>query len=61
MSTLLTVKEVAERLKVTTRTVQKWQEEGTISFIKIGKCVRIREEHLENWLNKKTVKAKKIA
>ena len=58
MSNLLTVKEVAAKLKVSTRTVQRWQEEGTIAFIKIGKCIRMREEHLENWLNKRTIKAK---
>lgn len=61
MSQLLTVKDVATKLKVSTRTVQRWQEEGKIAFVKIGKVIRIREEHLENWLEKKTVKAQKQA
>jgi excisionase family DNA binding protein len=61
MSTLLTVKEVAQKLNVSTRTVERMMEDGKIAFIKIGKCVRMREEHLEGWLDKKTVKAKKIA
>lgn len=59
---LLTIKEVAEKCQVSARTVQRWQDEGLISFVKVGKVVRIREEHLESWLDKKTVKAqKKIA
>lgn len=58
----LTIKDVAEKLGVSTRTVQRWQDERLISFVKIGKVVRISEEHLDNWLEKKTVKAqKKIA
>jgi excisionase family DNA binding protein len=61
MSQLLTVKDVATKLKVSTRTVQRWQEEGKIAFVKIGNIIRIREEHLENWIEKKTVKAHKQA
>lgn len=62
MSTFLTVQEVAKKLKVTVRAVQRWQQQGKISFIKIGGVVRIREEHFENWLDKHTIKAqKKIA
>jgi excisionase family DNA binding protein len=58
MDQLLTIKEVAARLKVTTRTVQRWQKKGRIAFIKLPKGIRFREDHLENWLNKKTVKTK---
>jgi excisionase family DNA binding protein len=61
MSSLLTVKQVAEKLNVSVRTVQRMQEDGQIAFVKIGKCVRMREEHLENWIEKRTVKPKKIA
>jgi len=49
-------------LKVTTGTIQRWQEKGTIAFIKLPQGVRFREEHLENWLDKRTIKpAKKQA
>jgi predicted site-specific integrase-resolvase len=53
MSNLLTIKQVAEKLQVAEVTVRKWQEQG----------IRIREEWLEGWLDKKTIKAtnKKIA
>jgi excisionase family DNA binding protein len=61
MGALLTVKEVAARLKVSTRTVQRWQEEGTIAFIKLPQGVRFREEFLENWIDKRTIKAHKKA
>lgn len=61
MSKLLTTKEVAEKLNVSISTVKRMQEDGQIAFVKIGKCVRMREEHLENWIERRTVKAKKIA
>jgi excisionase family DNA binding protein len=62
MSTFLTVAEVAARLRVSTRTVQRWQEENVIAFVKVNGVVRISEEHLQNWIDKKTIKAqKKIA
>ena len=51
-----TVKEVAEKLQVSTRTVQRLQDERQIAFVKVGKCVRISEEHLQNWLDKRTIK-----
>jgi excisionase family DNA binding protein len=61
MSNLLTIKQVAQKLQVSERTIERWMEEGKISFVKLGKCVRMREEHLEGWIDKKTVKAKKTA
>lgn len=57
-----TVKEVAEKLQVSVRTVQRLQDDREIAFVKIGKCVRISEEHLQNWIDKRTIKPlKKIA
>ena len=61
MSKLLTIKEVSERLSVSTRTIQRWQDEGLISYVKVGGVVRFREEWLEKWIDNKTVKAKKVA
>jgi excisionase family DNA binding protein len=61
MQKLLTIKDVADRLQVAEVTVRKWQEQGKITFIKLPQGIRIREEHLEGWLDKKTVKAKRIA
>jgi excisionase family DNA binding protein len=61
MDQLLTIKDIADRAKVTTRTVQRWQQKGLIAFIKLPQGIRFREEHFENWLNRKTVKEKKQA
>lgn len=56
MSKLLTIKDVAERLQVAEVTVRKWQEQGKITFIKLPQGIRIREEWLEGWLTKRTIK-----
>ncbi len=62
MSNLLTIDDVAKKLKVSKRTIQRWQDKGTITYIKLPQGVRFREEVLESWLEKKTIKAqKKIA
>ena len=36
---MLTKREVAERLKVTVRTVENWQQRGVLPYVKIGKVV----------------------
>jgi excisionase family DNA binding protein len=59
MSKLLTIKDVAEKLQVAEVTVRKWQEQGTLTFIKLPQGIRIREEWLEGWLEKRTIKAVK--
>lgn len=62
MSKLLTIKDVCERLSVSRATINRLMDDKAITFIKVGKCVRFREEYLESWLEKKTIKAqKKIA
>jgi excisionase family DNA binding protein len=62
MSTLLTIDDVAKKLKVSKRTIRRWQDNGTIAYIKLPQGIRFREEVIESWLDKKTIKAqKKIA
>jgi len=61
MSNLLTIKQVAEKLNVSIRTIERMQQNGEIAFVKIGKCVRMREEYLENWIDKRTVKPLRIS
>jgi excisionase family DNA binding protein len=59
MSTLLTINEVAERLKVKPLTVRRWMLKKAIAFINLpGGGKRIKEENLEGWIEKRTVKAK---
>lgn len=60
MSTLLTIAEVAERLKISTSTMYKWVEKKKITFIKLpGGDIRFDEDTLQGWLDRKTVKAQK--
>jgi excisionase family DNA binding protein len=43
---LLTVKEVAQKWKVSTKTVRRRIEEGQLKCVRIGRLVRIRRRHL---------------
>jgi excisionase family DNA binding protein len=62
MSTLLTIAQVCEKLQVSRPTINRWMADNKISYVKAGKHVRFRPEHLEEWIDKKTIKAvKKIA
>jgi excisionase family DNA binding protein len=58
MEKLLSRKEVAERLSVSVDTIKRWERAGKIACIKLPGAVRFRAEWLENWLNKRTIKAK---
>ena len=44
-----TVLEVAERLKVTKFTIQRWCSSGKLPAVKIGKEYRIRAADLNRW------------
>ena len=37
---LLTQEEVATKLKVAVRTVERWQQDGTLPFLQLGNAVR---------------------
>lgn len=50
MSNLLTIKEVAERLRVTYHTAYKYVTTEQIPAIKLDRAYRIREEDLEKFL-----------
>jgi excisionase family DNA binding protein len=58
MQQLLTVEDVAARLQVKPATVYDWVYKRRISCIKLPQGLRFKEEYLENWLNKKIIKAK---
>lgn len=59
MSPLLTIEDVAAALKVEPKTVYKWKAAGKIACIVLpGGDLRFREEWLNNWLEKKTIKVK---
>jgi excisionase family DNA binding protein len=59
MSTLLTVNEVAKQMAVAPKTVRKWIKGGVLAGIKMpGGDWRFKQEHIEGWLARRTVKAK---
>lgn len=48
---LLTGREVAERLNVSTKTVLRWALEGEIPSIRLSnRAIRFREPAIEQWL-----------
>ena len=58
MSNLLTIAQVAQKLGIQERTLRIWIRDGRIAGIKLPNGEwRMKEEHLEGWLNKRTVKA----
>lgn len=51
MEELLTVKEVAQYLRVSIRQVYRLIDDGLPSF-KVGKYHRFRKEDIDNWMKK---------
>jgi len=49
---LLTETQTAELLGISKRTLQTWRvRDGSIPFIRIGRCVRYRTEDLNSWID----------
>lgn len=51
----MTITEVAERLKVSDRTVRNWIEKGTIKAYRFGLVYRIKKEDFEEFVNNSQV------
>jgi len=51
---ILTVKEVAEYLQVTERTLYRLAQEGKIPAFKVGNSWRFRREDLDQWIRDQT-------
>lgn len=47
-----TIKEVAQNLKVSERTIHNWIKEGQLNSYKVGRLTRISKEQLEEYLQK---------
>lgn len=54
MNPLLTVKELAQMLNLSERTIHKFIHEDYIPHIKLGHSVRFRQRDIEVWLAKRT-------
>jgi excisionase family DNA binding protein len=50
---IYTVQEVANRLRIDTRTVRKWIRSGELAAIDIGREYRIRESSLQDFIQRK--------
>ncbi len=57
MSKLLTMVEASEYLGVSKLTLYGWVSARKVSFIKVGRLVKFRQEHLDKWIDQHTVKA----
>ncbi|MDR1288040.1 MAG: helix-turn-helix domain-containing protein [Treponema sp.] len=50
MKTIMTINDVAEKLKMSTSTIYKYAEKGRIPSFKIGTCRRFFEEEIDTYL-----------
>jgi PTS system nitrogen regulatory IIA component len=50
MKTLLTIKDVSEKLHMSISTIYKYAEQGKIPSFKIGTCRRFFEEEINNYV-----------
>ena len=55
MEKLLTIRELAERLRISPGTAYHWLSAGRLTCIRLSaRCVRFRESEVEKMLNKMT-------
>jgi len=54
---LLTAREVADRLGLSTETVLAWVRRGELPAFRLGRAVRFRESDLDEWLAKRATAA----
>lgn len=50
MENLLTARDLAERLRITTDTVYRMARQGRIPAVRVGRTWRFRETAIEGWL-----------
>lgn len=51
---ILTIREVADYLKVTERTLYRLVQEGKLPAFKVGNSWRFRREDLERWISEQS-------
>jgi excisionase family DNA binding protein len=51
---LITGKQASQRLGISRTTLWRWQDQGLIEFVKIGKHVRFKSESLQQLIQKNT-------
>lgn len=55
MSEILTLEEVAEKLKISEQTVRRYLRENKITGFKLGNNWRVKEEELMKFIDEQTV------
>ena len=58
MSKLLTIDEASEYLGISKLTLYGWVSARKLGFIKVGRLVKFKQEHLDRWIDQHTVKAR---
>jgi excisionase family DNA binding protein len=58
---LLNKKEIAKKIGVSERTVQRWIQARSIPYKNINGMIRFDETIIEKWLERKDVRVKSIA
>lgn len=56
MNEVLTIAEIAEQLRVSTRTVRNWVETGKLKAFKFGLQYRINKKDFEDFIKESAVK-----
>jgi len=59
MSKLLTMAEASEYLGISKLTLYGWVSARKVGFVKVGRLVRFKQEHLDRWIDQHTVKARR--
>jgi excisionase family DNA binding protein len=55
---LITVKELANRLNVHSKTIYKWAHEGKIPCVKIGYLLRFKPEAVEQFIKEREINSR---
>ena len=50
MDSLLSIKEAARRLACSEAMLRKWMHRGRLTYVKVGRLSRIREQDLDAWV-----------
>ena len=61
MSKLLTIDEASEYLGISKLTLYGWVSARKLGFIKVGRLVKFKQEHLDRWIEQHTFKARPAA
>ena len=61
MSELISVQELADKIKFNKLTIYRWVKERKIPFVKMpGNDIRFNKEKIENWIEARTINQKNL-